>query len=126
MAAVGGSIETVSIRGRSFSIAHDADGSRILGGYESEVQPNGDGTVRKIKMRKPWSLGGLSFSIDDDLEDQEFLQDRANENVMQAVEVTFASGVVMYAEGTVTGEVSMATQNATSSLTLSGPGLLSQ
>ena len=51
--AIGGSIESVSIGGRPFTVASDADATRDLGGYTSETRANGDGTTRDILTRKP-------------------------------------------------------------------------
>lgn len=126
MGAVGGSIESVSIRGRNFSVAADADGNRKLGGFENEVQANGDSSGRIVKTRVPWLLDGLTLSIDDSRGDQEFLQEIADGNVTVAVSVTFASGATYSGTGTITGEVQMSSQSSTAGVTLSGPGQLSK
>ncbi len=47
MAAVGGSIESVTLDGRTFAVAADAEAQRKLGGFENEVQANGDGTATR-------------------------------------------------------------------------------
>jgi hypothetical protein len=70
MGAVGGSIESVSIKGRGFAVAADADASRKLGGFENENQMNGNGTTRTIKTRVGWMVSGLSLSLDDTMGDQ--------------------------------------------------------
>ena len=80
MAAVGGSIESITLDGRNFAVAADAEAQRKLGGFENEVQSNGDGTARLIKTRVPLSLDGLTLEIDDDRADQEFLQELSNRN----------------------------------------------
>ena len=72
--SVGGSIESITLDGRNFSVAADAEVQRKLGGFENEVQANGDGTARTIKTRVPLSLDGLTVDIDDDQGDAEFLQ----------------------------------------------------
>ena len=59
MPAVGGSIQSISIRGRIFPVASDAEANKKLGGFENEVQANGDGTARKVMTRVPWSIDGL-------------------------------------------------------------------
>ena len=62
MAAIGGSIQEVALQGRTFAVAADAESQRKLGGFENEVQPNGDGmTARLIKTRVTWMLDGLMF-----------------------------------------------------------------
>lgn len=125
MAATGGPIESISIRGRIFSVAADADTTRKLGGFQAEVQANGDGTARKILARVPWSIDGLTIVIDDDRADHEFLQEVAR-GPWVAVAITYASGVTYQGSGTVSGEFGAGSQNATAPVTLSGPGELTQ
>jgi hypothetical protein len=126
MTAVGGSIERVSIRGRIFPVAADADGNRKLGGFENEVQANGNGTARLIKTRMTWLLDGLTLEIDDVRADQEFLQEIADGNDFVPITITLASGATWQGRGTVTGEIQMSTQNATAQVALGGPGKLTQ
>jgi len=120
--AVGGSIESLSIDGRNFPVASDAEANRKLGGFENEVQANGDGTARIVKTRVPWSLDGISVEIDDDRADQEYLQEKANGNGFFPVAITLASGVVYQGRGQISGEVQASSQNATASISLMGPG----
>lgn len=122
MAAVGGSIESVSINGRTFAVASDAEANRKLGGFENEVQANGNGTARLVKTRVPWSLDGLQVEVDDSRGDAEFLQEISDGNVFVPIAITFASGMTYQAEGTITGELQTSSQNATASVSLGGPG----
>lgn len=126
MAAIGGSIESVTLAGRLFAVAADADSQRSLGGFENEVQANGNGTARTIKTRKPWMLSGLSIEVDDDRGDHEFLQDLADRSAPFAVAVTYASGAVFQGSGGIVGELQVSNQNQTASLSLSGGGKLSR
>ena len=80
MPAVGGPIESVSIDGRNFPVAADADTNRKIGGDENEIQPNGDGSARIIKTKVPWKVDGLTVSVDDFLGDHEFLQGISDKN----------------------------------------------
>ena len=77
MPAIGGSIQSVSIRGRLFAVASDAEANKKLGGFENEVQANGNGTARLVKTRVPWSIDGLQIEIDDNRADHEFLKEIA-------------------------------------------------
>lgn len=126
MSAIGGSIESVSIDGRLFSVAADADVTRKLGGFEAEVQANGDGTARKILTRVPWTIDGLTLVIDDDRGDHEFLQEVITRKEYVAIVVTFASSATYQGRGTVAGELGTSSQNATGGVTLSGPGGLTK
>ncbi len=122
MSSVAGSIESFSIRGRLFPVAADADSNMKIGGFEAEIQPNGDGTARKVLTRVPWMIDGLTASIDHDREDLQFLQARANEPGFEAITITYADGSTYQGDGTVTGEFQFASQSSTASVTLSGPG----
>ena len=73
---VSGSIRNASLAGRLFPVAADADPNRSLGGYTNEIEGNGDGTARVIQTFEPWSLEGLTISMNDSNKDQEFLQKR--------------------------------------------------
>jgi hypothetical protein len=126
MATVGGSIESVGIRGRTFAVAADADGSRDIGGFTNEVQPNGDGTARLVKTRKPWMIEGLTLAVNDDRGDQEFLQEIEDGNDFVAIDITFASGSTWQGSGIVTGDLKYSGQNGTAEVVLSGEGVLTQ
>lgn len=114
----------MSIKGRTFSVTADSDGSRDLGGFTSETQINGDGTARDIKTRKPWMIDGFNVAIDDQRGDQEFLQNDADGSAYGPIEITLASGVTYSGEGKVTGDLKMSTQSASMPLALSGQGKL--
>lgn len=126
MSAVGGSIESVSIDGRTFPVAADAEANQKLGGFEKEQQPNGDGSARAVLTRVTWLLDGLTVQIDPDRADQEFLQEQSDSKKNVNIVVTYASGVSYQGRGSVTGEVSVSSQSATAGITLAGPGKLSQ
>lgn len=124
MPVIGGSIESISLSGRNFAVAADAEGQRKLGGFQNEVQPNGDGTARIVKTREAWNLEGLTIAIDDSRADQEFVQNLADGNSFFSVAITLASGVVYQGNGQITGDMQYSTQNATASISLMGQGKL--
>lgn len=126
MPAIGGSIESVSLDGRSFAVAADAEAQRKLGGFENEVQANGDGNARLIKTRVPLSIDGLTIEVDDDRGDHEFLQDLSNRNDFFPIAITYASGVTYQGRAQITGELQASSQNATAAVSLTGPGLLTK
>jgi hypothetical protein len=125
-ATIGGSVESVAIRGRIFPVAADADGNRKLGGFELEAQANGDGSVRYVATRVPWKMDGLSLEMNDDRGDQEFLQDIIDGMEPVPCEFTFVTGVTFRGEGMPTGELQSSTMNATAPLTFEGGGKLEQ
>jgi hypothetical protein len=126
MPAVGGSIQSISIRGRIFPVASDAEANKKLGGWENEVQANGDGTARLVKTRVPWSIDGLQIEINDSRADHEFLKEIANSFDFVPITMELASGVVYEGTGQISEEVTSSSQSATATITLMGPGDLVQ
>ena len=126
MPAVGGSIESVSLKGRIFGVAADAEATRKLGGFENEVQANGNGTARIIKTRVPLSIDGLTLNVDDARGDHEFLQDLSNDTDYFPISITYASGITYGGQAIVTGELGTSSQNATAAVSLMGPGELTK
>lgn len=126
MAAVGGPIREVAIRGRLFVVDGEGDGNTKLGGFENEVKSNGDGSARLLKKRVPWSIMGLKISIDRVRSDQEFLKTIADANDYVPMDITFVDGFTYQAKGQITGEVQYSNQDATAEVNLSGPGEATQ
>jgi len=126
MTAVGGSIESISLSGRNFPVPSDAEANRKLGGWENEVQVNGDGSARLIKTRVPLALDGLTVEIDDDRGDQEYLTDLAGQNDFFPIAITYASGLVYQGQAQIVGEVQAASKAGTAQVSLQGPGVLTQ
>lgn len=123
MTAIGGSIESITIRGREFPMAADADVSRFLGGSQNEVQPNGNGTSRIIKSITPPSLTGLVTECDDSRGDQEFLQDVADGNDFVPVAITYNTGTTYEGSAIITGEgPTFNNQTATAAFDMMGVG----
>jgi len=124
MPAVGGSIISVVLDGRYFAVAADAESNRKMGGWENEVQSNGDASARIIKTRVPLQIDGLALETDDSRGDQEYLQDLADLKVFFPLVITYASGLSYQGEAAITGEFAASSQNATTPVTLNGPGRL--
>jgi hypothetical protein len=122
MAGIGGPIADLTLSGRYVSVAEDAESNRKLGGFENEVQMNGDGTGRLIKTRVPWSADGLTVNVDDDNGDQEFLQDLANRNDFFELTVGYVSGAIFQGTGQIVGEIAYSSKNATATVALMGTG----
>jgi len=126
MAAVGGSIESVTLDGREFPVGADAEAQRKLGGFENEVQANGNGTARLIKTRVPLSIDGLTIEVDDDRGDHEFLQALSNRNDFYPIAITYASGNTYQGTAQIVGEPQASSQSAMASVSLMGPGVLTK
>ena len=124
----GGSIVSATLSGRNFPVTADADANIKLGGYENEIQANGDGTVRVVKTRVPHSVDGIAVSVDASRGDHEFLQDLIDQTDEELIDyaVTEMDGIVYSGQGQITGEVQRSTQSSTIPITLSGPERLTQ
>lgn len=127
MTAVGGPLESLTLNGRNFVVAFDADAGRKLGGSENEFQANGDGaTGRLIKTKVGWGLDGLTIEVDDSRGDQEFLQELADLNDFFPIAATYPSGIVYQGSGQIVGENPASSQSATAAISLMGPGKLAK
>jgi hypothetical protein len=129
--SVGGSIESISLRGRNFAVAADADVSRKIGGFENELQMNGNGTARVVKTRVGWALSNITVDVNDARGDHEFLQDIANGVNADAdgfypVGITYASGATWSGRGTIVDALEYAAQATTAGLSLAGAGTLTR
>jgi hypothetical protein len=125
----GGSIQEVSIGARVFSVAADAEGTRKLGGFESEIKMNGDASSREILTRVAWSITGLVLSCDETRADQDFIQDcsdgiGSDKDGYFPITITDAGGFTRRGRGKPNGEAPFNTMNSTVTVTLTGPGKL--
>lgn len=126
MPAVGGSIQSITLSGREMAVAADAEAQRKIGGFENEVQANGNGSARIIKTRVPLSLDGLIVEIDDVRGDAEYLQELSNRSDFFPVLINYASGVSYSGSAQLVGETQVSSQSATASVSLMGPGILTR
>ncbi len=129
--SLGGSIESVAIDGRLFSVASDADVAVDKGGKSNEIQMNGNGTARLIQTRKAWMLEGVNVALDPNNDDLGYLQNdvangrNAGPDGFFGIEITMADGRTWNGRGALVGDLKAQTMSATASLSFSGPGQLS-
>lgn len=124
---IGGSPIEMSYAGRIFAVSAGSDPGVKLGGYENEVEANGDGiTARKIMKMTPWMVDGLDIELDPDREDQQFLQERADGTSFEVFTLTYPGNYVLQGRGCPTGEIKRSVQSGTASVSFSGPGKLTQ
>jgi hypothetical protein len=119
-------MEEITWAGRVFAVAADAEAQRKLGGWENEVQSNGNGTARIIKTRVPLSIDGLTVEVDDARGDHEFLQGGADGNEFEVLSITYASGVTYQGTAQLVGEFQASSQSATAAVSFMGPGKLTR
>lgn len=123
--ATGGSIEEITLAGRVFAVAADADITISRGNDSNETQMNGNNTGRKIKTPMPWKLAGIVAAVDHTTDDAEFLQNLADGEDF-AVSITLADDTVLNATGGIEGELTFSSQNTTALFDLSGPASLTK
>jgi len=122
MTAIGGSVESIGLNGRQFAVPADAEIQRILGGWNNDASPNGDGSSRLLKTRVAPGLSGVVVEVDDERGDHEYLQDLANLNSFWDVVITYASGVSYQGSATITGELQVSSAAATAGFDMKGTG----
>jgi hypothetical protein len=124
MTATGGSIESITIKGRTFDVDGESTPGRKLGGKTNEVKPNGSGSARVIQKRNSWMISDAAIGIDDDNGDQEFLQDIADSGGFVPCTITYASGKVYQGQGQIVGDIELDPGEQTCPISLSGKGKL--
>lgn len=124
MAAVGGSIVEVSIAGRIFAVPADNEAQLALGGWNNEVQANGNSTGRLVKTRMPLKIDGLLIEISHENGDLQFLQGRADSSDFFVLSIELADSSVYAGKAQIVDELQGSTQSATAAVSLQGPQTL--
>ena len=123
MGAVGGSLGSVSLNGRSFSVDGEADVAQQLKAFENEMKVNGNGQLRLIKKRQVQMLESIPVAIDDSIGDLEFLSELndngdGNSDGLFNVVVAMPSGAIYSGRGQFVGDIKRQTGEATAELTI--------
>ena len=126
MTAVGGSIDSVGMAGRNFSVPADNEAQIKIGGFENEAAANGNGTARLIKTRVTGAVGGLTVELDHSNDDLTFLQDLANLKDFFILTVTLADETVYQGLAQIVDELQGSSQSATVAVSLAVAGILTQ
>lgn len=122
---IGGSIESVSLAGRSFPVPADLEVNITIGGFKNERRPFGNGTGRNVRERMSWKISGLKLGADFAAGDPAFIQNLADGPDF-AVVITFADDSVLNGTGSIEGDLTFSSQDSTASLELAGDGTLTQ
>ncbi len=122
MGQIGGGLIELDLAGRTFAPTADADVATSVGGFETDVQMNGNGTARIILTRTPSGLDGVVIGIDQSAGDLDFIQDLADNAAFFPVAATYADGEVRQGEMSIQGKIEHSSQNATASFALMGGG----
>jgi hypothetical protein len=122
MTAIAGPIQAVSIDGREFPATQAANGARHLGGYKAEQLPNGNFTARLQLTPGNWYLTGVEIEIDDDRDDQRFIQNVIDGATNVVLTATYTSGLTYQGTGMVTGDHDYANETGTATINFAGSG----
>ena len=115
-----GCIESIVINGRRFTTDADDSCEITYDGFENEVKPNGDGTMRIVKSRHPGSIEGLNILIDPSRDDQEFLKETQDSLEFVDVSATLVDGVVVGGSMQLTEAVTTDLKEGTAAIPLQG------
>jgi hypothetical protein len=126
MAAQGGPLQSLTLKGRTFSVAQDSDPPRDLGGKQGSVEMNGDGTARVVSEVTPSKIGPVAIQIDDANGDQEFIQEIKDDAVLVDAQATYVSGATYYGQMAIVDETTFSPKTSTMEITLQGEPLTKQ
>ena len=115
-----GCIESIVINGRRFKTDADDSCKITYDGFENEVKPNGDGTMRIVKSRHTGKIEGLNIIMDPSRDDQEFIQEAQDSTDFFDVSATLVDGVVVGGTMQLTEAVATDLKEGTASITLEG------
>ena len=115
-----GCIESIVINGRRFTTDADDSCEITYDGFENEVKPNGDGTMRIVKSRHPGSIEGLNILIDRENDDMEFLKECQDSMDFFDVSATLVDGTVIGGSMQLTDAVKADMKEGTAGITLNG------
>jgi len=115
-----GPIESVNLDGRRFSLDGEVDAAIAFGGSINEVKPNGDGTSRIIKSKKPARVNSLPLVIDDARGDEEFIQALIDSNEFFTASITKVDGAVYSGDMQIVEDPETSTKEGTKEISLMG------
>ncbi|HAV1412731.1 hypothetical protein P3521_03770 [Vibrio parahaemolyticus] len=121
--SVWGSIRRIALDGRDFPVAADGESDRNLGGYENEVEMNGDSSVRLIKKVVSAAIDSIPIAIDDSRNDQEYLKDLESLSGLFGCEVEYASGAIYGGQVQIVGGIKVGSMKGTAEISLNGAEL---
>lgn len=126
MAAIGGPLANITIKGRTFAVPQDSDPPRDLGGKQADVEMNGDGTARPVLEVVSSKIGPVAIQVDDANGDQEFIQEIKDGGELVDVSAEYVTGAVYYDRMIVTDATEFSPKSSTMEITLKGEKLTKQ
>lgn len=94
-----GVFESVNINGRRFTVDAEASINYKYGGFLNEVKPNADGSFRGVKTRKVGAMSSIPLVMDDQRDDEEFIQETMDSLTFFPYSATKVDGTVLSGTG---------------------------
>lgn len=123
--ATGGPIKQLSVDGRIYTTAGDADSPRDLGGMTNAYSPNGDGKTG-VWTQTPhgWRVENVVIACEANRNDQRELQRVANSGENVPINFTYMDNSTYGGKGNIEGEIKWSNNSARATATFVGPGEL--
>lgn len=115
-----GPLESVTINRRRFAVDGEVDAEQAYAGFTNEVKPNGDGTNRLVKSRKPGRMNTIPIVMDDARDDEEFIQEVMDNMDFVPCSFTQVNGVVKDGDMQIVEDPGTSTKEGTKELSFMG------
>lgn len=115
-----GPLESVSINKRRFPVDGEVTAAVSLPGFINEVKPNGDGSLRLIKSRKPGRANTIPIVMDNERGDLRFIQDVMDEKGFIPFSATEVDGTVLDGSGQIVEDPEKDTKEGTMEISYMG------
>jgi hypothetical protein len=113
-----GTLKSISLNARSFSVPDDCDVNIDLGGYENEIKRNGDGSDRQVKTMKPGGISGVQVIGGDDV--LEYIHGIKQQNEFADVALELVGGRQYSGRVQISGQLQESSMNGVISFDLAG------
>lgn len=120
MSKAGGALESIVINGRRFTCDAEDEPKFKLPGFENEVLPNSDGTMRQKKTRVVGTITDINIVTDDSRGDHQFIEETAANLDFVAVSATKIDGTLISGNMQMTDERTLDGKANTMAISLAG------
>jgi hypothetical protein len=118
--ATSGPLESTNIAGRRFAVDGEVDAAMALSGFTNEVKPNGDGSFRLVKARKTGRANTVPIVMDDQRDDEEFIQGIMDSMEFVTISFTKVDGTVYKGSMQIVEDPETSTKEGTKELSFMG------
>lgn len=123
--AIGGPVKQLSVDGRIYTTAGDADSPRDLGGNTNTHVPHGDGkTGHYNQVPRGWKVENVVIACNPNRSDQKALQDVADSGEEVPIVFTYMGNITYSGMGNIEGEIKWSNNTTMATCTFAGSGRL--